>query len=211
MLSRPIRAALFDLDGTLYSSAGILGASYREALDGVLRVPTEEEVLRFVGRPVREIFAALYPDADEATKERAAARVLTVLVEKIRAGGGEVLPGAREALAACAARGVKRGIVTNARREYMEAVIERCGFEVEAAVCDGDDPAAGKGGLAARLLAGWGIPPEEAVLVGDRRGDEEAARSIGCRFVGVAGHGGADEVRDADVLLDDLTEFPAIL
>lgn len=204
-----LRAFLFDLDGTLYDSGGILGEAYQEGLEGFLPVPTEAEVMRFVGRPVREIFAGLYPDVSESRRDEAADRVLASLLAKIRAGGGRLLPGAREVLTELRTRGIPRGIVTNARRSYLEAVLAANDIAglVEPALCEGDRPGAGKGGLAVEILHAWGISPVEAGFVGDRASDREAAREAGMRFFGVVGHGPSEELAGADLVIRDLREL----
>lgn len=210
-----MKAALFDLDGTLFDSSrggdseGVLEESYRAALEGFLPIPPASEVLRLVGQPVRAIFAGLYPDVPEAKREEGARRVLATLCERIRGGGGRLLPGAHDALAGLARRGVRRGIITNARRPYLDAVLAGHGLAplVETAVCDGDRPGYGKGAWIVEILSGWEISPLDAVFVGDRRNDLEGAREAGVRFLGVAGHGDAAELAGADAILSRVDEI----
>jgi phosphoglycolate phosphatase len=64
--------------------------------------------------------------------------------------------------------------------------------------------------LAREREGGW--PPEATVAVGDTPLDVSSAHAASARCVAVTtGRYGADELRDADRIIDDLRELPAAL
>ncbi len=209
----------FDLDGTLYSSEPVLGLAYEAGIraanaetGSAWRVPTTAEILAHVGRPVREIFGRLFPEMPEKTRLAISDRVLEDMVGRIRAGGGYLFPGAREALGALRDRACATILVSNCRRAYLEAVTET--FELaplfDQMHCNEDDPALGKSGLLARAVAG-----RPGVMVGDRASDGEAAHAAGIRWIGCDfGHVGEEariELRDADAVVTSLADVLALV
>lgn len=219
MSSTPGFVAAFDLDGTLYSSEPVLGLAYDSAIRAANAewgsswpVPTTAQILVHVGRPVREIFARLFPSMPESVRARLAQRVLEDLAARIRAGGGHLFPGALEVLRELRSEGCVPILVSNCRRLYLEAVTTTFGLAplFDEMHCNEDDPVLGKSGLLARAAAG-----RSGVMVGDRASDGEAARAaglawIGCDF-GHVGEEGRIELSGADVVVTSLAEIPGIV
>lgn len=219
MSSDPGFVAAFDLDGTLYSSEPVLGLAYDSAIraansewGSTWPVPTTAQVLAHVGRPVREIFARLFPSMPESVREPLSQRVLEDLAFRIRSGGGHLFPGALDVLQALRGRGYATILVSNCRRLYLEAVVGTFGLAplFDEMHCNEDDPALGKSGLLARAAAG-----RRGVMVGDRASDGEAARAaglawIGCDF-GHVGEEGRIELSGADAVVTSLSEIPEIV
>ena len=115
-------AVLFDLDGTLIDSIGLLLASVREAFDGFEgRAPTEEEWVAGIGTPLAKQLKA-YCETDEQlaavtaryrTFQRAAHDRLTT-----------AFPGTLEVLGSLAASGHPMGIVTSKSNEMMNRALD---------------------------------------------------------------------------------------
>lgn len=214
------RVVVFDLDGTLFSSEAILGDAYREAVAATsarwgvpLRTPTLVEILSLVGRPVREIFHALYPDLSAAQREELAGAVLVILDRKIRAGEGRLYDGVPAMLAALRDAGCRIALVSNCRRAYLEAIFDTYTlwpyFVSER--CNEDEPELGKTGLVAEAVAG-----ARGIMVGDRASDGEAARAAGIPWIGCDyGHAddgsGLNELSGADVVVRSVDEIPRVV
>ena len=184
----------FDLDLTLVDSrpsviavAAMLSEEYGVAIDGEawagrLGPPLEDEVARWVAPQLVEQVCERYR---ELMREHGVA--LSV-----------ALPGAAEAVAAVRRAG--RAVVVTAKQEALaRQTLEHLGIEVDEV--HGWLWAEGKGTRLREVGA--------AVYVGDHPGDVVAARTAGAVSVGVR-TGGSEPV-GADVLLDDLTAFPAWL
>lgn len=211
----------FDLDGTLFSSEPIIGACYEEVVADLNRrhaasyaPPSAAEILRFVGQPARRIAEDLYPDMSKAMRRELADGALHALTRRIRAGEGILFELVRETLTTLRDHGHGLLLVSNCRREYLEAILETyalAGF-FESALCNEDDPEAGKSGILRRLANG-----RAGAMVGDRASDGEAARHarlkwIGCRYGHAAPQSGSEnELMSADAVVRSLAEVPPLV
>lgn len=121
----------------------------------------------------------------------------TVVIEATTA-----LPGATEALAAVRELGGRTLVITGKYQPNAELHLKAFGWEVDRLA--GDVFAAAKG----EVLREEGA----SCYVGDHLGDIVGARAAGATAVAVAtGPYDVDQLADADVVLRDLTEFPAWL
>jgi phosphoglycolate phosphatase len=207
-------AVLFDLDGVLIDSRVAIVRCIQHGLraQGV-PVPPAAELERFIGPPLIDAFAEL------AGPERAAA-CLAAYRERYTVSSLEetvAVPGAREALAAVAAR-VPTAVATTKPRAFAQPLCARLGFLPHLRAIAGpelDAPDEVKTVTVARALAALGLAPgADAPLVGDRRHDAEAARANGLRCVGVLwGIGDEAELRaaGADPIVSAPAELPAAL
>lgn len=201
-MSAPDRppAVGFDLDMTLIDTRPGIAAAYRAltAQTGV-HVDAEAAVSR-LGPPLRHELRRWFPperveDAVEAYRALYPRYAITPSVP---------LPGAAEALAAVRARGLRVVVVTSKLGSLARLHLEHVGFPVDELA--GDLFAEGK---AAALTA-----HDVRMYVGDHVADMTAARVAGVPGVGVVtGPCGAAELRQAgaELVLDDLTGFPAAL
>jgi phosphoglycolate phosphatase len=191
-------AALFDLDGVLIDSRVAIVRCIEHGLRAVgAPVLPAAELERFIGPPLIDAFAELAgPDRAAACLAAYRERYVVSSLEETRA-----VPGAREALAAVAAR-VPVAVATTKPRAFAEPLCERLGLAPHLRAIAGpelDAPDEVKSVTVARALAALGLTPgADAPLVGDRRHDAEAARANGLRCVGVLwGIGDEAELRAA--------------
>jgi pyrophosphatase PpaX len=212
--TRPI-AVLFDLDGTLIDSIGLLLASVRHAFEGFGgRAPTEQEWVAGIGTPLRRQLQA-YCETDEQleavtlryrTFQRAAHDRLT-----------SVFPGTLEVLGTLAAAGHPMGIVTSKSNEMMDRALELTGiapYMSSTIGCDSctlhkPDP------FPVRMALGeLGYDPSEAVFVGDSPHDVNSGNAAG--VVSIAALWGPFtrtqlEVANPAHYLDDISALPALV
>ncbi|MBI3782602.1 MAG: HAD family hydrolase [Deltaproteobacteria bacterium] len=212
----------FDLDGVLYTSEPFLGETYREAIAAVNalrpasfpRVPTTREILDHVGWPLSTILGRLFPDVDPVAVRLLYDESLRVICRQVEEGLGLLFPEVRPTLRCLAARGLHLTIASNGRRAYIEAVLSTYdlrGFFAPLLTVDGGD-VADKAGLLRCYLRQYAIGPEAMVMVGDRSSDVEAARSVGCAFVGCDyGHGYRDEIGGAGPIITGFGELPDVI
>lgn len=175
-------AVVFDLDGTLIDSFGLIDASFRHAARVVLdRDLTPGEVTTGWGEPLPVRAARL---AAGRVDELIAA--YTAYYDANHDRLCRPFAGVPEMLAALAARGVRLGVATSKRRRSTLQALERCHLArwIGAAISAEDVPApkpAADAVLAA--LGGLRVSAERAWMVGDGAFDIEAARRAGVRSV----------------------------
>ena len=210
----------FDLDGVLYSSEPFLGEAYREAIARVnarhpgafARVPTTAEILAHVGWPLPVIFANLFPGAAEAPLEDLHAETLDVICRRVAAGEGTCYPAVADTLRALRDAGHTLCVASNGRTRYVETVIATYGVaDLFLARVTADD-VGDKTAILRHYLRALPADPRRTVMVGDRASDVDAARAIGCHFVGCDyGHGHRDEIEHAGPLVRDFADLPDVI
>lgn len=177
--SRPI-AVLFDLDGTLIDSIGLLLASVRHAFEGFDgRSPTDSEWTAGIGTPLAKQFRE-FADSDDQ---------VAALTSRYRTFQREAhdrlttaYPGTLGVLGTLAAAGHPMGIVTSKSNEMMDRALVFTGmvsYMSTAIGCDSctvhkPDP------FPVRMaLQELGYGEDEAVFVGDSPHDVNAGNSAG--------------------------------
>ena len=198
----PVRALLFDFNGTLSDDEHVQCEIYR-------RLFAEQ------GRPLpaEQYYAELAGFSDEEIVERwlgaghpAAPHVLAERIRLFRESitdGSSVSPQVREAVRAAVGR-AKLALVSGASRGEVEAVLRAAGLEVFDAVVTMEDVARGKpdpeGYL--RALELLGVEPGDAVALEDTEPGVASAKAAGVYTVGVLGTMGPERLAAADELVE---------
>src|SRR3954471_14559206 len=124
MIVRPL-AVLFDLDGTLIDTIGLLLECARHTFKGRTPAPTDDEWIAGIGTPLRKQFAA-YTSSEEEIEQ---------LTQRYRAFQREhhdrltsAFPGVLETLDELEQRGHPMGIVTSKSNEMMDRGLEWVGI-----------------------------------------------------------------------------------
>lgn len=200
-MSRPLRAVLFDLDGTLVDSAPDLCNAVNQVLASLGRPAVPLERLRqVVSKGGRAMLSVALPDLPEAEREALLPPFLAHY-GKALAVDSTMFPGVAELLAAIEARGLRWGIVTNKPEGLAVGVVDGFGWTSRCAVLVGGDTLPKRKPDPAPLLLACerlGIAPDEAIYVGDDERDIVAARAAG--MVSVAALWGYREPGDDPVL-----------
>jgi phosphoglycolate phosphatase len=211
----PFDVVVFDLDGTLLATdrfwvqAARVGAkrAFREL--GIERpMPSAEEWMGLVGLPLAEGFDGLFSDLGVEQRARVLARCVEEEHLSLARGEAALLPGVREALETLRERGVRMGIASNCGKSYLEAALEGLGLcqWIEAARCLDSPGIATKTDMVRDLL--WTFGTRSAVMVGDRRGDRDAAHANGLPHLHLSsGFAPAGEVFECEALLGDFLEL----
>ena len=198
-----LRAALFDLDGTLADTLADIGGAMNHAL-AALGLPGHdlESYRRFVGEGVEMLAGrALPPDRQAlspALIERYSARYAETLVKR-----SVPYPGIPELLDALVGRGVALAVLSNkpdpATQAIMASLFGRWQFAVVAGrrpdVPRKPDPT-GALAVAARL----GVAPSDCAFIGDTAIDMRTAIAAGMVPVGVAWGFRPEELETAGAL-----------
>jgi len=203
---------LFDFDGTVVDSGGIILASMRHATETVLaRSYSEQELMANVGGPGLEAqMEAFAPDRVEAL-----VRVYRAHNEALH-DELEAFDGIEHALTALKDEGRTLGLVTAKRRGTVDLAFARLPIEhFFDVVVAGNETERHKPDPAPLLLALERVEADaaDAAYVGDSPYDMQAARSAGMYAVGVTWgriHD-RDALRDADVVVETAEELLAVL
>jgi 2-phosphoglycolate phosphatase len=181
-MSRPLRAVLFDLDGTVLDTAPdfhrVLNAMLSEfGRDPLLLSAVRPNVSHGAGRVVR----AGFPDADE----RQFADLQRRFLEIYRTGLSietRLFEGMDQVLKELKSRGLHAGIVTNKAAWLTDPLLEEMGLTPRfCCVVSGDTVAERKPHPLPMLHAAklTGVDPSECIYVGDAERDIQAAHRAG--------------------------------
>ncbi|MCG5462764.1 HAD hydrolase-like protein [Micromonospora sp. MED01] len=190
----------FDLDMTLVDSRPGIAATYR-ALTARTGVPVDAELaVSRLGPPLRTEIAHWFPPE----QVESAVRVYRELYPAYAITPTLLLPGAREAVEAIRARGGRVLVVTSKIGRLARLHLDHLGLTVDELAGD----------LFAEQKATALREHGATHYVGDHVADMVAAAAAGVPGIAVAtGPCSADELRaaGAEVVLEELTEFPAAL
>jgi len=214
------RAVLFDLDGTLIDSAPDIAASVNTLLArhrlGPLTVP---EVTAMVGHGIEKTVERAFAAVGHPKNSRELAVLNSEMID-IYADNltnlTVLMPGAREAVEALHARGVRLGVATNKPQRATEIVLDHFGLTRFVDCVIGGDAGVKKKPAPDILLASLerlGADPWDALMVGDSGADVDSAKAAGIAVAVVRG-GYANvpaETLGADVVIDSLAELDAAI
>lgn len=211
------RAVLFDLDGTLSASAPGILASARHALSVLGEpIPSEAQLLRFIGPPLVDSFREVC-GLDPVLAQRAVAAYRAYYAEHGQFDT-RVYDGMPEVLAALREQDRTVAVATSKAQVFAESVLDHLGLAplvdlVVGAELDGRRTR--KAEVVAQVLAQLPGPAAAgAVMVGDRHHDVEGAAAHGLPCIGaVWGYGGRDELLAAGAvaLAERPEDLPALL
>jgi len=187
----PLKLVIFDLDGTLLEPALDFGAIRAEI--GLSPVLPILEVMETLGPAARERAYAIL-DRHEA---EAAAR-------------SQLMPGAKELLAALRRRGIKLAVLTRNSRPSVDAACRRHGLEFDAvSTRETHRPKPCPDGVRG-LMQALGAAAGETAVVGDYRFDIEAGRGAGVRTIALLAQP-KPWAKDATFVTSSLAEVGRIL
>ena len=164
-----IRAALFDMDGTIYDS----NIDWL-ALRAEIKIPWD-------GRPI----LAQLADTDEETRARGAAALHRVEAEGAR--NGALIEGTPELLSTLREHGTRCALVTNNSRASAETVLSRYDLSFEVVLTREDGRAKPDPHLFLLALDRLGVAPQDALVIGDAHLDAIAAQAAGVPRVVLVG------------------------
>ncbi len=219
-----LRLAVFDMVGTTVVAGDEVPAAFREALASAGVAVSDTELARVRGRSKREAIATLLSGASAGeggaeAVEAVYARFLDRLQAAYRAGA-RAAPGAREAFAALATRGVPVVLATGLDRGTAELLVHALGWDGIGlqGVVTGDEVARGRPApdLIRAAMERAGVEdPAGVLVVGDTTADLDAAAAADVGWsVGVLGGAHPRERMERHphtALLASVAELPAWL
>ncbi len=185
----PIRAAIFDLDGTLVDSLPATVDAFNVVVAPFLGTRlTAKEVRGVAGPNYRKILTNFLP------ADRVDGGLTTLHAEILKnIGSVAVFPGIGDLLGDLQRRGCRLGIATLRDTESANRILETTGLGAyfERVVAGGEAMGNGKGHAVDPEILAWlsselGAGPEQTAYVCDSTVDIEAGRSAGLRTAAVA-------------------------
>lgn len=194
----PITTLFFDLDGTVSNNFDGIARCLNFALKELgLRELSDEEVLPFVGPPFRESLPRVFPGIDT----EAALRLYRKRYQDKGWLENSLYDGMTDAIRTLHLQGFTIALCTSKPRIFAERIISH--FQL-ARYFDGvhgpelDGKFDRKTDLLANLVEHYKVAPTNAVMIGDRDKDVEAAMHAGTHSLGVLwGFGSQDELQNA--------------
>lgn len=228
---------IFDFDGTLNDTSATYVPAFRLAYAHLVEIGyvsprsfSRDEIMRWVGYSIKDMWDAFAPDLESEEKRRCAGIIGSEMDRLAASGHARMFPGIPEALDALRADGHTLHFLSNCSREYMDFYREAFGLDrwISGFFCcedygwrpktdifpdiarrfgDPRDRLADRGGAADADAAPSSRPaadlPRQFIMVGDRFHDLEVARENGLRSVGCAyGYGAFEEISDATVVVE---------
>jgi phosphoglycolate phosphatase len=203
-----IRAVTIDLDGTLADTIPDLAVAANSMLREMGRLPLEVERIRtFVGKGIPKLVERTLADSfGNAPAPELMTRALSAFERcyaDVNGRHSEIYPGVSEGLRALRDKGLPLACVTNKSARFTAPLLEHLQlsrfFEQ---VIAGDTLPQKKPDPAQLLHAcrGFGIAPQDMLVIGDSGNDAQAARAAGCPVFCVPyGYNEGHDVRQLDV------------
>lgn len=204
---------IFDIDGTLVDSVGLIVGSYQYAFRTVLGHEWDEtEIKTWIGQSLYGVMQQHFPDHADALF-----RAYTEWVEAHTAESIRAYHGIAEVVQALVAGGVRVGAATSKRRDQAQWALDLGHLtDLVPLTVAHEDVTTHKPDPAPLLLAAQrlGGTPDTTVYVGDAVVDIQAAHNAGMACVGVSwGAGVRQELADAapTALVDTPDQLRAVL
>lgn len=189
-MKRRFELVVFDWDGTLADSTGLIVAGMQRAIAGLGLPPRDDEVIRaLIGIGFREALSQLYPEHDPAALEA------ELFALRRRAGGDDqqhapLYPGVRPVLGRLHGMGYRLAVATGKSRPGLDSALARHRrLEQRFIATRTADETAAKPDprMLQEILAHTGVPPQRALMVGDTDYDMVMAEAAGVCGVAVVG------------------------
>lgn len=213
-----IKLIAFDVDGTLFSSEGIILDTYIESIQRFIKksnqsipIPTKEKIIEQIGLPVKQIFLNLLPQLLEEERDEISDNVLNLLREKISYKQGKIYDDVESTIATIAKKGYHLCVASNGRIGYIEAILnayELTSYFEPVSVIN-YTTIKSKGDIIKNYLEKYNLAGSNILMVGDRKSDLDAALDNNAFFAFCEyGHADPNEVTIYDL---KLTQFRDLL
>ena len=203
MLTLNCRAILFDLDGTLVESTFFIERLWQDW--GIQHGVSPHRMAAVMhGRPAVEIISIVAPHLS-ANDE-----IYALETDEIsRMDGMKTYPGAKELLGSLPSK--RWAIVTSGSLRVASARLNYAKLPIPDVFITADDIKAGKPAPDAYLLAAdrLKVKPADCVVIEDSPAGIQAGKAAGMRVIAVASSHPTEELRHADIVVQQLTDIKA--
>lgn len=208
------KTLFFDYDGTIHFSEKIYIPAFRKAQEflmekGHLRKKdlSDKEVTRFLGLIREEMWEEYMPQLSKTVQNQAGRIIGQEMENLVSQGKAELYPGALDTLKYLKNKGYALVFISNCGENYLKNA--QSAFPLEE-VFDDFFTAEGFNFIPKEDILGkiYRRFPKEYLMIGDRKKDIDAGvknqiKTIGCTY----GYGTREELKEADLLIDDIQEL----
>ena len=214
-----LRLVIFDVDGTLVDSQGLIVRSMEAAFDGVgLPAPSRDAIKGIVGLSLDRAVGLLAPASSDAEVQRIVQTYkdafFTFREAEGAAASSPFYPGAREVLDQLRADPwTLLAVATGKSKRGLDALIEAHGVEgyfVSRQVAD-FHPSKPHPSMVYTAVDEAGATRSQTVMVGDTTYDMDMAKAAGVAAIGVSWGYHAVETLNADRIVGSFAELPAAI
>ena len=207
----------FDIDGTLFSSEGIILQTYIEAIENFktkfnsdIKIPNKEKIIEQVGLPVKKIFQNLLPEISEEHRDLISDDVLVLLTKSISEKKGHIYNSVIETIKILKEKGYLLGVASNGRFKYIDTILKTYLIDsyFENLIIINYNDIKEKGDILKKYSFQYNLLPQEILMIGDRDSDYKAAKDLSCDFVFCEyGHANKDEILEYTYKINSLKEL----
>jgi phosphoglycolate phosphatase-like HAD superfamily hydrolase len=212
------RAAIFDMDGTLFQTQKILATSLEDVFESLRQqklwdsITPIDQYNEIMGVPLPVVWETLLPDHSDVIREHANAFFQQRLIENIQLGKGSLYSNVIEVFELLLEQDYLIFIASNGQTEYLHSIVNY--YQLNKYVTEifsiQQIDSLDKGLLANMILKKYHL--SEGFVVGDRLSDIQSAKknsltAIGCRF----DFAQESELQHADFIINDLLEIKSIM
>ena len=184
----PIKAIIFDLDGTIADSSGCIVAAAQSTQKHLSLKPITDDAVRgFIGRPLDEMLIDLF-DIEGDLVQKAVTLYSTEYV-RLTKTEEHLFDGAIETLERLREEGLLLAIATGKSQRGAESATQRLGlqpwFDSIHGIIPGT-PGKPHPAVLMRAMRALNVVPEDCVMVGDTTFDLDLAHAVGVRTIAVS-------------------------
>lgn len=197
------------MDGVLVDTGQAHFTAWRETLAQYGKNYSHEDFKATFGMNNTSILRYVYGEDLDAGFVREVGESKEVMFREMVQAGVDPLPGVLDWLGWFRTHNLKQAVASSAPWENIDALVDALGFRpyFDAIVSGADLPGKPKPDVflkAARLV---GIPPKACLVIEDAVPGVQAARNAGMKCIAVTTTNPAEELKQADLVLSDLTKL----
>jgi beta-phosphoglucomutase family hydrolase len=211
--SASMAAVIFDMDGTLIDSTEADYLAWKRTFADYGIELTYPDYFPLLGKRSSDVATSVLHLNEEKAAE-ALQKKADYFTEIITQNGINTIPHALDFVAAVRARKLKIALATSSRKSKMKLVLERTGllpfFDV---LVSGDEVINGKPAPDIFLMAAerLGVEPAGCLVVEDAVNGVLAAKRAGMQCLAITTTHAADQLHDADMVVDSFANLVPIL
>ena len=211
-----IKTLFFDFDGTIHNAVPIYLPALQEVYDDLVKrglkpekTWTEKEVFPFLGQTAKEMWESFAPELSRGEKEAYAEKIRDIEETLIEKGHSKLFDGAFETLEALK-KDYHIVFFSNCSNRYLTLMkkahhLDDLFDDYLTAENFAYQPKAKTLAMVQEYF------PKDHIFTGDRHHDFTAGKANGVPTVGCAYGFGGDEIKQADYVINAITELPALL